>query len=69
MQTLLTLAQQQGVLFSPNTQFLQAEKNNTGFHIALILNISIASIILLVITIKFQEKNNLLPQSNNTIQI
>ena len=35
MQTLLTLAQQQGVLFSPNTQFLQAEKKSNGFEITL----------------------------------
>ena len=35
MQTLLTLAQQQGVLFSPNTQFLKAEKKNDGFHLIL----------------------------------
>ncbi|MBL4796399.1 MAG: NAD(P)/FAD-dependent oxidoreductase [Oleispira sp.] len=35
MQTLLTLAQQQGVLFSPNTKFLQAEKKNNGFKITL----------------------------------
>lgn len=33
MQTLLTLAQQQGVLFSPNTQFLRADKKNDGFHL------------------------------------
>ena len=35
MQTLLTLAQQQGVLFSPNTKFLRAEKKNDGFHLLL----------------------------------
>lgn len=35
MQTLLMLAQQQGVLFSPNTQFLQAEKQNSGFQVML----------------------------------
>lgn len=35
MQTLLTLAQQQGVLFSPNTNFLQAEKKSSGFQVIL----------------------------------
>jgi L-2-hydroxyglutarate oxidase LhgO len=33
MQTLLTLAEQQGVLYSPNTQFLDAEENNQGFNV------------------------------------
>ncbi|OUS35060.1 hypothetical protein A9R00_12255 [Oleispira antarctica] len=33
MQTLLTLAQQQGVLFSPNTHFLRAEKKDDGFQL------------------------------------
>ncbi len=35
MQTLLTLAEQQGVLFSPNTEFLNAEKISNGFNIRL----------------------------------
>lgn len=35
MQTLLMLAEQQGVLFSANTQFLNAEKINNGFNIRL----------------------------------
>lgn len=35
MQTLLTLAQQQGVLFSPNTQLLNAKKINNGFNVKL----------------------------------
>ena len=33
MQTLLTLAEQQGVLFSPNTHFLSANKTPQGFNI------------------------------------
>jgi L-2-hydroxyglutarate oxidase LhgO len=33
MQTLLTLADQQGVLYSPNTQFLYAEENTQGFNV------------------------------------
>jgi L-2-hydroxyglutarate oxidase LhgO len=33
MQTLLTLAEQQGVLYSPNTQFLDAEENTQGFNV------------------------------------
>jgi L-2-hydroxyglutarate oxidase LhgO len=33
MQTLLTLAEQQGVLYSPNTQFLDAEENVQGFSV------------------------------------
>lgn len=33
MQTLLTLAQQQGVLYSPNTHFLTAEATSQGFHV------------------------------------
>jgi L-2-hydroxyglutarate oxidase LhgO len=33
MQTLLTLAEQQGVLYSPNTQFLDAEENTQGFKV------------------------------------
>jgi L-2-hydroxyglutarate oxidase LhgO len=33
MQTLLTLAEQQGVLYSPNTQFLRAEKHPSGYQI------------------------------------
>lgn len=35
MQTLLTLAQQQGVLYSPNTHFLQATKIANGFNVSL----------------------------------
>ena len=35
MQTLLTLAEQQGVLFSPNTQLLNANKTTDGFNIML----------------------------------
>ncbi|MGK0249009.1 MAG: L-2-hydroxyglutarate oxidase LhgO [Oleispira sp.] len=33
MQTLLRLAEQQGVLYSPNTQFLNAEENTHGFNV------------------------------------
>jgi L-2-hydroxyglutarate oxidase LhgO len=33
MQTLLTLAEQQGVLYSPNTRFLSAEKSQQGFQV------------------------------------
>lgn len=33
MQTLLTLAEQQGVLFSPNTHFVSADKTQHGFKI------------------------------------
>jgi len=33
MHTLLNLAEQQGVLYSPNTQFLSAEQTSQGFHI------------------------------------
>lgn len=33
MQTLLKLAEQQGVLYSPNTHFLTAEKTPQGFHV------------------------------------
>lgn len=35
MHTLLTLAQQQGVLYSPNTQFMRAKKANQGFTLSL----------------------------------
>jgi L-2-hydroxyglutarate oxidase LhgO len=35
MRTLLTLAEQQGVLYSPNTQFLRAVKQPTGYQIGL----------------------------------
>ncbi len=35
MQTLLTLAQQQGVLYSPNTRFIEAKKRRTEFKISL----------------------------------
>jgi L-2-hydroxyglutarate oxidase LhgO len=33
MQTLLRLAEQQGVLYSPSTQFLNAEENSRGFNV------------------------------------
>jgi L-2-hydroxyglutarate oxidase LhgO len=33
MQTLLNLAEQQGVLYSPNTHFLTAEQTSQGFHV------------------------------------
>jgi L-2-hydroxyglutarate oxidase LhgO len=33
MQTLLMLAEQQGVLYSPNTQFLNAEESTQGFNV------------------------------------
>jgi len=33
MQTLLTLAEQQGVLYSPNTRFINAEENTQGFNV------------------------------------
>jgi L-2-hydroxyglutarate oxidase LhgO len=33
MQTLLDLAQQQGILYSPNTQFISAEQTSIGFHV------------------------------------
>jgi L-2-hydroxyglutarate oxidase LhgO len=33
MQTLLKLAEQQGVLYSPDTQFLNAEENTQGFNV------------------------------------
>lgn len=33
MQTLLKLAEQQGVLYSPNTHFLTAEQTSQGFHV------------------------------------
>lgn len=33
MKTLLNLAEQQGVLYSPNTQFLSAEQTSQGFHV------------------------------------
>jgi L-2-hydroxyglutarate oxidase LhgO len=33
MKTLLTLAEQQGVLYSPNTQFLKAEESTQGFNV------------------------------------
>ncbi|MFT5277853.1 MAG: L-2-hydroxyglutarate oxidase LhgO [Granulosicoccus sp.] len=33
MQTLLNLAEQQGILYSPNTQFLSAEQTSRGFHV------------------------------------
>lgn len=33
MQTLLTLAEQQGVLYSPNTRFQSAEKSQQGFQV------------------------------------
>lgn len=35
MQTLLTLAEQQGVLYSSNTQFLRAEKHPAGYQVLL----------------------------------
>lgn len=35
MQTLLTLAEQQGTLYSPNTQLIKAEKNSQGFCLQL----------------------------------
>jgi L-2-hydroxyglutarate oxidase LhgO len=33
MQTLLDLAQQQGILYSPNTQFISAGQTSIGFHV------------------------------------
>lgn len=35
MQTLLTLAEQQGVLYSPNTEFLRANKHPDGYQVCL----------------------------------
>lgn len=35
MHTLLTLAEQQGLVYSPNTQFIRAEKQNQGFLLEL----------------------------------
>ena len=35
MQTLLALAEQQGVLYSPNTQFLRAEQHSAGYRVCL----------------------------------
>lgn len=35
MQTLLTLAEQEGLVYSPNTQFIRAEKQNRGFLLEL----------------------------------